>query len=31
MVLLYQPDTDQECKENMKEFLEALHDGNEDH
>lgn len=31
MVLLYQPDTDQECKENMKEFLESLHDGNEDH
>lgn len=29
MVLLYQPDTDQECKENVKEFLEALHDGSD--
>lgn len=29
MVLLYQPDTDYQCKENIKEFLEALHDGSE--
>jgi len=25
--LLYQPDTDSECKENVREFLEVLHDG----
>lgn len=25
--LLYQPDTEQECKENVREFLEVLHDG----
>ena len=29
MVLLYQPDTDYQCKENIKEFLESLHDGSE--
>jgi hypothetical protein len=25
--LIYQPDTDQQCKENAKEFLETLHSG----
>ena len=25
--LLYQPDTEQECKENAKELLETLHEG----
>ena len=28
--LLYQPDTDQDCKENVREFLEILHEGGED-
>lgn len=30
LALLYQPDTDGECKENMREFLEHLHDGTAD-
>ena len=25
--LLYQPDTETECKENARDFLEVLHDG----
>ena len=25
--LLYQPDTEQECKDNARDFLEELHDG----
>ena len=28
--LLYQPDTDTDCKENVREFLELLHEGGED-
>lgn len=28
--LLYQPDTDGDCKENVREFLELLHEGGED-
>ena len=28
--LLYQPDTDADCKENVREFLELLHEGGED-
>ena len=27
--LLYQPDVEQECKDNVKEFLEFLHDNEE--
>lgn len=30
MMLIYQPDTEQDCKENMREFLETLHDGNDE-
>ena len=29
--LLYQPDRDIECKENVRELLEALHEGTEEH
>ena len=28
--LLYQPDTETDCKENVREFLENLHAGGED-
>lgn len=28
--LIYQPDTDEACKENLREFLELLHDGGKD-
>lgn len=28
--LLYQPDTETDCKENVREFLEHLHEGGED-
>jgi hypothetical protein len=27
LTLLYVPDNDQECKDNVREFLEILHDG----
>jgi hypothetical protein len=27
LTLLYVPDNDQECKDNVREFLEVLHDG----
>ena len=27
LYLLYSPDTDTECKEHVREFLEVLHDG----
>ena len=27
--LIYQPDTDEDCKENLREFLELLHEGGE--
>ena len=28
--MIYQPDTDEACKENLREFLELLHDGGKD-
>ena len=28
--LIYQPDTDEACKENLREFLELLHAGGQD-
>ena len=27
--LIYLPDTDEDCKENLREFLELLHEGGE--
>lgn len=29
--LLYLPDTEQECKDNTRDFLEVLHDGSHEH
>lgn len=28
--MVYDPDTDQQCKDNMKEFLETLHFGGDE-